>query len=264
MSDVPSFLGFPPPLLGPEPVRLAVPASGAGFFVLEKLAGVVWERSKYEEGAGVCDAVRAQLAQEKPEMVRCGVSHPVSVWPLEKELAGAGLLAERGEKAERWRNAFGSELLEFSFELLAEGEAGAEEMACELPVATHLSEARALISQGTGKKSRTVFTRRARCGRWSWWEARTNFPRWHQVRLHAAELGLRIVGETLYARGKDILLTELLPHRRLNKGEAKPLTEGLCLRLSTVDARRIGEAVFAAPEPERWRVLRKRLRQHAG
>ena len=239
-------------------------ASGEGFLVLEKVSGLTWERSKHEMRSGICDAVRAQLVQGKPELVRCGLRDPVSIWPLETEMAGLGLLVERGENAERWRNAFGSELLEFSYTLLAQEDSSVEEkFECDLPVATHVSEARALISHATGKKSRTVFTRLERCGRWSWWEARTNFPRWHQVRLHAAEAGLRIVGEVLYAEGKDISLTDLLPGGRLNKGEARPLSVGLCLRLQSVDGRRIGGPIFSAPEPERWRVLRKRLRRYA-
>jgi 23S rRNA-/tRNA-specific pseudouridylate synthase len=260
-----TLIGFPPPLLGEKPLRLAVlKADGSGGVALEKPAGVCWDGD--EPGApGIVAAVRLQLATGKPELCACHLQNPVSAWPLETEIAGIGLLAPRGPACERWRNAFGSAQCTFTFEFLAandDGDATADAFSCALPVARHDRLARALISHSTGKKSITHFRRTARVARWSWWEATTPFPRFHQVRLHAAENKLRIAGETLYATGDIPTLAQLSPRRCLNKGPDRALHDGICLRLREVDcsgANIKGWEKIIAPEPRKWAVLRERL-----
>lgn len=248
-------IGFPAPLLGAVSVRLPVLCAGTGCVVLEKPAGLDWEK--------ICAAFTAQLSSGKPEIVSLGITRAAAAWPLETEIAGAGILAERGEIYEAWRNAFGSALIEFAYEFFAtENNVPADAFTCTLPVAKHDEKPLALISHATGKKSETRFRRLARHGRWSRWEARTNYPRFHQVRLHAAEAGLSIAGEKLYAAGETLTLAQFKPRGRLNKGEDRPLHDGICLRMSEADCTRAGIAGFgkiAVPVPEKWNALQKRL-----
>ncbi len=256
MVDKPAFIGFPAPLLGPEPVRLPVLRAGEGFFVFAKPAGV--ESEKIYQGFA------SQLSAGKPEVAALGLTRPAGAWALEREIAGIGVIAERGEVYEAWRNAFGSALIEFCYEFLATEDASvpAEAFTCTLPVAEHAEKPLALISHATGKKSETRFRRLSRVGRWSWWEARTNYPRFHQVRLHAAEAGLRIVGEALYAAGETLTLAQFKPRGRLNKGEDRPLHDGICLRVREADCARAGFAGIEKIEaalPDRWAILKKRL-----
>ncbi|MDR1816896.1 MAG: hypothetical protein LBR07_01660 [Puniceicoccales bacterium] len=281
-TALPTAVGFPAPLLGSEALRLPVLAASAGALVLDKPAGVAWE--------AVTGGVATQAAAGKPELLAFGLrGQIVAVWPLDAAVSGPLLLAERGERSARWRNAFGSEQLEFVFELLATGDAAGDSAAgggdvfeCALPVAWHRDGSRALVSNTTGKKARTLFRRIARAGtgtaaaRWSWWEARTRYPRPDQIRLHAAECGLRLAGETLYAAGDAITLESLATRGRVNKGVPRPLHDGLVLRLARVlevppdttgdsKSSAAGDALFAgilplfAPEPPRTNVLRRRL-----
>ena len=237
---------------------------GTGSLALEKPAGVCWD-NETPDATGVVAAVRRQLAAGKPELRACHLHDPVSIWPLETDIPGIGLLVSRGPGYERWRNAFGSTQCTFTFEFLAtnnEGNATTDTFSCALPVARHDLLSRALISHSTGKKSITHFRRTARIARWSWWEATTPFPRFHQVRLHAAENNLRIVGETLYATGDVLTLAQLSPRGRLNKGPDHALHDGICLRLREVDcsgANIAGWEKITAPEPRKWAVLRERL-----
>jgi 23S rRNA-/tRNA-specific pseudouridylate synthase len=271
MPPAPAHIGFPPPLLGHAPVRLPVLAGEPGLLALAKPAGIAWEA----EDAAVLDALRAQLDAAKPELAPFALVRPASVWPLETETAGPGLLVSRDGPLDPWRNAFGSGLLRFTYILLAQDTstaaahgpaAAADTFTCDLPVALHTNPRvpRALISAATGKKSRTHFRRIFRAGPWAWWEAETDYPRFHQVRLHAAESGLLIAGETLYAHGPAPTLEQFLPKHRVNKGTAAPLVDGVCLRLARVDFSRAGLAIAGlteldAPEPPKWAVLRKRL-----
>jgi hypothetical protein len=248
--SVPEFIGFPPPLLGTAPVRLPVLAAREEVFALAKPAGIAWEGE-----TGVAGAVRRQLETGKPELLALAPGRDAApVWPLETDVAGIGLFAPRGAPLARWRNAFGSNLLVFTYEFLAGGgDNAADAFVCEMPVERC--------------KSATAFRRVARAGRWSWWEARTDYPRFQQIRLHAARCGLNIVGETLPGAAGETLTLELLsPRGRLNKGAARPLHDGVCLRLARVDCSRAGFegwGELSAPPPAKWDVLRKRLAEFA-
>ena len=241
---------------------LPVLAAQDGIVALGKPSGVPWER---ENGAeGVIEALRRQLAAGKPELLALGLDNPTPAWPLETTIAGIGVIAPRGAAHERWRNAFGSGQLFFHFEFLAkEAERDLpDSFECTLPVAQHTDEQRALVSHSTGKKSRTVFRRISRAGRWSWWKASSSYPRRDQVRLHASESGLHIVGETCYPGAPPITLEQLIRRGRLNKGEANPLHDGPCLRMSAVDCTGLGDkawGVLTFPESAKWTVLRRRL-----
>ncbi|MDR3228908.1 MAG: hypothetical protein LBT53_05810 [Puniceicoccales bacterium] len=264
-------LGFPPQSLGAEPERLPVlyvsadalalattpaptPATAATAAVADATAA-----------APLAAALCARYAESRPEFLALPFRPPCgAVWPPETDVHSIAVFAARGEALARWRNAFGSDGFLFTYSLLA---ADAPEcdipdaFVCELPVARHTREVRALVSRTTGKKSRTEFRCLARAGRWSWWEARTSYPRFHQVRLHAAESGLLVVGERFYADGGEIAAAQLLPKGRLNKGVSRPLHDGVCLRLASVDCAAADPAagLLVAPEPPKWVALRRRL-----
>jgi len=84
-------------------------------------------------------------------------------------------------------------------------------------------------------------------------------PRPHQVRLHASEAGIRIVGEKRYGESGDIRLSELRRKGRLNKGEDRVINDGLMLRLASVDCSHLGFGVISG-EDESWTGLIERLR----
>ncbi len=261
----PEAIGFPSPLLGDKPLRMPVLRVAPGFAALLKPPGVAWDDHPWNAGRPhVMGAMREQLAAGKPELVALGIAKPASVHYIEPEVGGVALLADReGGALDKWRNAFGSEFITFTFHLLAlTADAPEEGGECPLPVSMHRDEPRALVSHSTGKKSLTRFKVIERIDRWTLWEATTSLPRPHQVRLHAAEAGIRIVGETLYSQGGDIRLSQTRRKGRLNKGEDKVINDGLALRLVSVDCSRVDADIgVIAAEDEAWTGLLTRLRK---
>jgi 23S rRNA-/tRNA-specific pseudouridylate synthase len=260
--DVPASIGFPVGLLAEEPVRVDVLAAGPGWVALDKPAGVAFDDHPWQQNAPtLVGALRVQLEQGKPEMVRLGLKEPGSVFGPEPEVAGLALLADRTSVLAAWREALGSGAFVFRFEFIARTEDAPEEGGlCDLPLAMDDAERRAVVSHKHGKVATTRFEAGPACGRWRIWTAHTPFHRRDQIRVHAAEAGLRIAGELKYGRSGRVTLTDTTRKGRLNKGEDKPLHRGLLLRLAKVEGVVAGgKFAFEAPRPDDFATVVKRL-----
>ena len=263
------MLTFPPHTLTESSAALPVLFRGNGIVALSKPAGVPADEHPWNAGAPtLCGELRKRLAQGSPAALALGLTRPAAVLPTDAACSGIVLLADRENGAsDAWRNAAGSEQLRFSFVFLAKPSAGTpreDEFFCRLPVAAHFSEPRALISSSTGKKSETHFSRLEKFGKWELWRAETTFPRLHQIRLHAAESGLPVVGDTLYGRVPPVLNSELRRKGRLNKGEERPLYASACIHAEKIF---VPEGISAgtpteisAPLPDGFAALLKKLR----
>lgn len=253
----PSHLSFPPGILREhDAVRLTVLDLGNGVVSLEKPAGV----------EAVEEALRRQIAENKPSACALGIARPQLVFSPETEISGLQILADKATSSlELWKNALGSAQFRFRYRLLARPTCTPEsEFACSLPVAQHFKEARALVSHTTGKKSETLFRRLEKLGAYEYWEAETAFPRFHQIRLHAMECGLPIIGDALYGDVPLIRISELRPKKRLNKGEDKPLYAEIALHLASVSIADgtpgLSARTINAPLPNGFETLLKKLR----
>ena len=99
------------------------------------------------------------------------------------------------------------------------------------------------------------------------WTATTTFDRLHQVRVHAAESGLPIVGESRYAKTTPIFLSEIKRNYRPAGDGTRvepPLYGELCLHLARIafpgaDGKPV---VVEAPLPKPFAVLLKKLAEH--
>ncbi len=261
------MLTFPPRTLTEFSAALPVLFRGEGVVALSKPAGVPVDEHPWNAGIPtLCGELRKRIAQGSPSALSLGLTRPAAVLPTDAECSGVVLLADRGNGAsDAWRNAAGSEQLRFSFVFLAKPAMPHEdEFFCRLPVAAHFSEPRALVSSSTGKKSETHFFRLENFGKWELWRAETAFPRLHQIRLHAAESGLPIVGDALYGRVPPVLNSELRRKGRLNKGEERPLYASACIHAEKIF---VPAGVFAgtpaeisAPLPDGFAALLKKMR----
>ncbi len=260
-----SFIGFPPPLLGRQPQRLPVLGAEPGqWLALDKPAGVLTDRHRWHpELPGVLPALNAQASAAKPELEPYAFTEAKHVYILEPEITGILLLALSDETLQRLREAYGSGQMYFHFGFLAKWTGGAEERTCQLPVSVHNTEPRALISHQSGKKCKTRFRLLKRLGDYAWWEARATYLRPHQIRLHAAESGLAVVGDSLYGGPAPICLSALKRDYR-NRGEEKPLYAQLCLHLGELEVNMAGQALRLEAEfPKGLTVLHRRLAQHS-
>lgn len=252
-----SHLSFPPGELREyEAVRLKILSCGNGIVALEKPAGI--------ETLG--EKLRAQIDAGKPSACALGIARPQLVFAPEAEVSGIAIFADKNSgAAETWKNAFGSAQFTFRYRLLARPSTALQDaFFCRLPVAQHFTEARALVSHTTGKKSETAFRRLEKLGNFELWEAVGTFPRFHQIRLHAQECKLPIVGDTLYGNVPAIRISELRPKKRLNKGEDKALYPEICLHLAEISVAEnvpgIPAQTLVAPLPAGFETLLKKLR----
>lgn len=226
-------IGFPEGLLTDKPERFDVLSFEAGKFVcINKPAGIYLEADGIAENPKtIISAIRAQ--EGKGEFERIGLKEPTSVFVLDPELSGAALIACGKESATEMRNSFGSEQFEFEFLILSERPYGKVEELVNLPLLKHESKPRVIVSHRFGKKAKTKFELKEDYGQWQLWSAKTSFLRWHQIRIHAAEAGLRPVGEDTYVRVRKIFVSKL--KRGQFKGEDEsPMYDNVAIHLSKI------------------------------
>ena len=87
------------------------------------------------------------------------------------------------------------------------------------------------ISHKTGKKACTHFRFLGAYGYYELWEATASFMRPHQIRYHAADQGLVIVGEYLYGEELPLLLSQF-KRKYTGRDRERPLYEGLYLHMT--------------------------------
>lgn len=263
MSKLP-HLGFPAPLLGMEPVRLPVLMDSGDCIALAKPQGVLIQADSWFPRCPVLvEAIRHQAAEGKPEFERLGIGPEGlrAVHDLDPEIWGPVLFARGREQGDALRSAYGSSAFEFTFIFLtrASGRSGEETaVECDLPIARHRTKPKILVSHTTGKKALTRFDKIGNMGRYELWMAKTDFPRRHQILLHAAESGIPVLGDRIYAGDKPLLLSRFKRNYRTKQDlEERPLYDGPACYLSRIQ---LGAHVdLTSPEPPRWKGLVNQL-----
>lgn len=257
MSEL-GAIGFPAPLLGDASVRLPVWFVGGGLVALGKPPGVGVDAHPLELGVPtLVAALAAQCEAGKPELKAFGIESPYGVYHLDAALSGIALIACDKDSAAHFRNVYGSAQMRFTYQFLARGQPReGDKFICELPLAVHSHENRMLVSHKTGKQAVTEFRRLKNYGEWCMWEATTNYPRLHQIRVHTMEHRLQIMGEDLYAEVPLIYLSSLKKKRYLGRDQEKPLYAALALHLATVEVEGIR---IEAPLPRKFSVLLNKL-----
>lgn len=218
---MPSKLGFPAPLLAEVAMRLQVYAYGEGWIAVEKPAGVLIDPPQGQpDSRCLTAAIRDQLRQEKPEMQRLQAECVRSVFPLDAEIAGCALLALTPSAVTDLRNAFGSHQLRFRLGMVSSTSpsSGEDQLRCEVPVAQNSQTGATFLSAARGKRACTDFVRVSQAGRFTVWSALTDYLRPEQVRLHAAEMGIAVLGDLAH-QGAATPTAAQLHQRRFWKGE---------------------------------------------
>ncbi len=252
MSQETPFISFPPGFIADEPVRVPILLNEPEFCAFDKPAGIAaFQDSRIGGGPrALLPAIRDRAAKGAAQFVECGLQTPYPVNLLDREVSGVLLCAKTAEAKAFLKNAMGSDGFTFRYRFLAEGEEGESELECDLPLAVHRSEYRALVTHSAGKKTATRFRRLENFGAVSLWESESVFDRFHQVRLHAAESGLRMLGETIY-----------LGKKQFGGGVSGGKSGDLALHLGRLEIRLPDrEVAVEAPEPTKIRDRISRLR----
>ena len=264
------WIGFPPPLLGLEPMRLPVLFNEDGLLSVNVPGDVqTMPDPFYPKVPALVDAINYQAANGKPELQRLGIGEDGvrGIHSVEPEISGVSLMAKDEASLEFYRNALGSNLIHFTFDLVAVQAPDVTSLSCDLPLARHLHDQRVIVSHTTGKKSSTEFYRLGRRNKYTQWEARTTYPRMHQVIIHGREVGIVILADTRYGFQDPFHLSTFHhgPKKGAPKQGAVPLFAAAAIHLREVSGPLASGGTFriAAEPPRRFRTLLKQLERHA-
>jgi len=270
MSDSASSvkIGFPPNTLCPEPIRLEVFYSKpSSFSVLDKPAGLLLETYPGAPAEkSIMQAMRDQGA--KPEFKRLGMDAPYAVNHLDFETSGAAIVACNKDSATSLRNALWSGHIDFEYLLLAKAGEKHEPFEAELPLLMHEERPVWIVSHRFGKKAKTSFEPVEILGAFALWRAKTKMARPHQIRVHAAESGLKVIGERIYSKTPCVYMSDLKKdlYKIRSNADEKPFYPFVCVHLNSLslDAKEAGFAdgekiEVSAPLPKGFATCLKRL-----
>lgn len=255
-------VGFPPPLLGDQPLRLPVLAETDDWMALEKPSGAGVRAYPWDSEPDLDAALNTQLQADKPELVRRGASLFGSVYYLDPVISGVAVFAKNRDALADLRNRFGSGDCRFRFQFVAVAQpAGFESiLSTDAPLLPHNVKPKMIPSTAKGKKAFTEFHRIAESPKgWALWEASVDFFRPHQVRAHAAVLEIPVLGDALYD-GPDAPTQRDLHPRKQRSGVNLPAYEGVALHLAEVELIP-GEpdATIICEPPKHLRLLLRRM-----
>lgn len=241
-------------MLRGKPLRLPLIENEPDWYVLNKLSGLLGKQHPWFQGRpDVCSAIRAQLEAGKPELKRLGVTGAYLVYSPEPDLAGPMLFAKDRDAGEFLKNALGSDQLGFDYLMVTEAKTDGSRLHCELPVGSHRTEARSVVSHKFGKKSSTTFKKLHETPSITLWRARTKLPRMDQIRIHAYEVGIPVFGDRLY--GGDADEVQVWGNKTLQDTLRRFSGIGLALTRIDLSAVEVGIVEIEAPLPKPLSLL---------
>ncbi len=262
-----SFISFPEGVVQVRPLRLALLANTEAWFALEKPPGLTATRDALRsdaKGTTLLDALRREAALGKGQFSARGISEVHAVSFPDPEVAGIFLCAKSEAAKMSMKNAMGACEFTFFHRFLTFSRENRGEFLCELPLAHPAKSARMLVSNTTGKRTATRF-RIFKCLRgYALWEAESAYNRRHQIRLHAAESGIPVLGDRFYAGSNPLYLSQLKPKYRA-KGPEKPLYEHPALYMTKMrlpDPASGEQVEIEAPTPPKAQALIARIERY--
>jgi 23S rRNA pseudouridine1911/1915/1917 synthase len=261
-----SFLSFPPDTLSREPLRIPILARTDAWFALNKPAGVPWHPDPWiPRATDLVREVRGMLRAGKPQLARLGIAEIHGITGPDLVASGLVLCAANSREGARLANALGSGQVELRYRFLTAGRSTDASFDCTLPLAPHATESRMTVARGFGKKTETHFQLEQRFRGWALWNATTTFDRVHQIRLHAAECGLTVVGETRYGKSPHVFLSDIKRGYRPAAAAERPLYDNLGLHLAGIHFTNTdgSPVTVECPLPKGFGVLLRRLAEHA-
>src|SRR5690606_28400641 len=140
------FISFPPGFIADEPVRVPILHDCPEFCVFNKPAGIAaFQDSRLGGGPrSLLPAIQKRASRGAQQFLKFGLETPFPVNLLDREASGILVGAKTAEAKAILKNAMGSDGFVFRYRFWAEGAEGEDELECDLPLAVHRSEYRAL------------------------------------------------------------------------------------------------------------------------
>lgn len=235
---------------------------------LDKPSGLLTSPDRYDPARpNLMKLLHAGIAAQKPWARERNLVYLSNAHRLDFETSGVILLAKTKAVLVALADAFGSEKPLKQYIALASGMPPADTFEVDAPLGPHPVKLGLMrVDKKHGKKSKTRF------------EVLENFQRsghvllkcepltgrTHQIRVHAADAGLKIVGDSLYG-GKPLWLSRLKSDYHLKPGrEERPLISRVALHAERLElAHPVGGQTLAisAPMPHDLAVCVKYLRK---
>jgi len=243
----------------------------AHLLALDKPAGLLTSPDRYDpDRPNLMKLLHAGIAAAKPWAKERSLTYLSNAHRLDFETSGVILLAKSKEVLVTLANLFGSEKPAKGYLALVRGEPPEKQFEVDAKLAPHpVKPGLMRVDPKNGKKSKTRFEVLEDYAKFGYALLRCEplTGRTHQIRVHAAHAGLKIVGDELYG-GKSLWLSRLKPDYRLKPGkEERPLLARVALHAETLALPHpvTGQTVtITAPWPKDLKVAVKYLRQYSG
>ena len=235
---------------------------------LDKPAGLLTSPDRYDPlRPNLMKLLHAAIADQKPWARQRQLKYLSNAHRLDFETSGVILLAKSKPVLVALADLFGSEKPIKKYIALASGVPPADTFDVDAPLAHHpVKPGLMRVDPKHGKKSKTKFEVLERFSNAGYVLLRCQpvTGRTHQIRVHAAHVGLKIVGDTLYG-GKALWLSWLKKDYHLKPGrEERPLISRVALHAEELQLKHPVTAAIltiSAPWPNDMAVGIKYLRK---
>jgi RluA family pseudouridine synthase len=149
---------------------------------------------------------------------------------IDCDTSGLVVFAKNEETHRRLSIAFEGRNVTKRYIAVVHGRPAWQETACDLPLIPNGNKLhQTIIDKYQGKKSLTRFVLLGSAEHYSVIEALPETGRTHQIRVHAAALGHPVVCDSMYGKGKPVMLSEIKRNWHGDPYEEKPLLARLGL-----------------------------------
>jgi len=173
-------------------------------------------------------------SKERLDKLVAGVITPPAkvfvVHRIDCDTSGLVVFAKNEETHRRLSSAFEERNVTKRYIAVVHGRPAWQETACDLPLIPNGNKLhQTIIDKFQGKKSLTRFVLLGGAEHYSVIEALPETGRTHQIRVHAAALGYPVVCDSMYGKGKPVMLSEIKRNWHGDPYEEKPLLARLGL-----------------------------------
>jgi 23S rRNA pseudouridine1911/1915/1917 synthase len=189
-----------PSSVSPEEIPLEVVWQDEAMMVIAKPAGLVVHPAPGHRSGTLVNALLHHVGDLSGIG---GVLRPGIVHRLDRDTSGLMIVAKRDDAHRRLADALRERRIHRAYLAAAWGRLPEDEVRVEAPIGRHPADRKRMGVVEGGRHAATTFRRLERWTAADLVEARLETGRTHQIRVHLLHLGHPVVGDPLYAAGRE-------------------------------------------------------------